>query len=95
MLGVIDMSDMMVLLENESISNERRCRARPTRASRNCQDRGSTEPIVKAVARVAGRSAAKSLDDGEASPTIPSVMPGADLQPPANDLDARRPRDVP
>jgi hypothetical protein len=53
------------------------------------------EPLVKTGAREAGRSAAKSLDDGEASPRITRVMPGRDQRLPAiRRLDAGCPRTV-
>jgi len=51
-----------------------------------------TEPLVKAAAREAGRSAAKSLDDGEASPTITREMPGHDQPLLVIRLDRRCPR---
>ena len=94
MFGVIDVSDMMVLLETSRF-RMRFARSRAESAGHHViADPRLTEPLVKAAARRAGRSAAKSLDDGEASRTIPRVVPKRDQRLLAVRLDARRPRTV-
>lgn len=64
------------------------------RASRNCRTDARPSRSSRPRARAAGRSAAESLDDGEASPRIPDVMPGRDQRLLTCRLDPRRPRTI-